>query len=201
MGRTSDAKEKLMEAAWELIWAGSYGGTSVDHICERAGVRKGSFYHFFESKAELAMAGLDDAWKRHLAELDHIFSPIHQPLERLRKLCEYMVADQREVAAKHGRVLGCPVHSLGAEVSTWADELQTKIKEAIAQHQRYYESAIRDAVREGLVPPAPDAAVRARIVSAYCEGLLMHARIRNDLTVLDEMADGVLMIARMSAPA
>jgi TetR/AcrR family transcriptional repressor of nem operon len=201
MGRTSDAKEKLMEAAWELIWAGSYGGTSVDHICERAGVRKGSFYHFFESKEELAMAGLGDAWNKHLAELDHIFSPIHPPLERLRKLCEYIVTDQREIAAKYGRVLGCPVHSLGAEVSTWADALQGKIKEAIAQHQRYFESAIRDAVREGLVPQSPDAAVRARIVSAYCEGLLMHARIRNDLNVLDEMADGVLMIARMAAAA
>ena len=200
MGRTSDAKEKLMEAAWELIWAGSYGGTSVDHICERAGVRKGSFYHFFESKAELAMAGLDDAWKRHLAELDHIFSPLHPPLDRLRKLCEYMVTDQREVAAKYGRVLGCPVHSLGSEVSAWADELQAKIKEAIAKHQRYFESAIRDAAREGLVPPVPDPAVRARIVSAYCEGLLMQARIRNDINVLDEMAGGVLMIACMAAP-
>jgi len=201
MGRTSDAKEKLMEAAWELIWAGSYSGTSVDQICERADVRKGSFYHFFESKVELAKAALDDAWKKHLAELDHIFSPLHPALARLRKFCEYLVADQREIAAKHGRVLGCPVHSLGAEVSTWEDALQAKIIEAIAQHQRYYESAIRDAHREGLVPPQPDAAVRARIISAYCEGLLMHARIRNDLSVLDEMADGVLMIASMSAPA
>lgn len=46
MGRTSDAKEKLKEAA-ELIWAGSYGTTSVDDICERAGVRKGHFLPLF----------------------------------------------------------------------------------------------------------------------------------------------------------
>lgn len=39
MGRTSDAKERLMEAMSELIWTGSYGTTSVDQICERAGVR------------------------------------------------------------------------------------------------------------------------------------------------------------------
>jgi TetR/AcrR family transcriptional repressor of nem operon len=50
MGRTSDAKERLIEAMIELIWTGSYGSTSVDQICERAGVKKGSFYHFFESK-------------------------------------------------------------------------------------------------------------------------------------------------------
>ena len=40
MGRVSDAKERLMEAVRDLIWAGSYGSTSVDDICERAEVRK-----------------------------------------------------------------------------------------------------------------------------------------------------------------
>lgn len=198
MGRTSDAKEKLTEAAWELIWAGSYGSTSVDDICERAGVRKGSFYHFFESKVELAKAALDDAWKTHLAELDHIFSPQHPPLERLQKLCAYIVADQRECAAKHGRVLGCPVHSLGAEVSTWEVDLQVKIQEAICKHMRYFESALRDAAAEKLVPAQPDPATRAKIVSAYIEGVLMHARILNDIKVLDDMADGVSMIAGMA---
>ena len=197
MGRTSDAREKLTEAAWELIWAGSYGTTPVDHICERAGVRKGSFYHFFESKVELAKEALDEAWRKHLAEMDHIFSPQHPPLERLRKMCAYIVEDQKECAAKHGRVLGCPVHSLGAEVSTWEVELQTKIKEAICKHQRYFESALRDAAAESLVPPRPEPALRARMVSAYIEGMLLHARIQNDLKVLDEMADGVLMIAAM----
>lgn len=34
MGRTSDAKERLRDAVIELIWAGSYGTTSVDQICE-----------------------------------------------------------------------------------------------------------------------------------------------------------------------
>ena len=41
MGRTSDARERLMSAMMELIWAGSYGATSVEGICERAGVRTG----------------------------------------------------------------------------------------------------------------------------------------------------------------
>ena len=36
MGRTSDAKEKLLDVAFQLIWDNSYGGVSVDQICERA---------------------------------------------------------------------------------------------------------------------------------------------------------------------
>ena len=41
MGRTSDAKEKLLGVAFQLIWDNSYGGVSVDQICERANVNAG----------------------------------------------------------------------------------------------------------------------------------------------------------------
>ena len=44
-------KARLTEAAMDLIWHNSYGATSVDAICERAGAKKGSFYYFFKSKS------------------------------------------------------------------------------------------------------------------------------------------------------
>lgn len=43
MGRTSDAKERLLQVGFDLIWNQSYGAVSVDQICERADVNKGSF--------------------------------------------------------------------------------------------------------------------------------------------------------------
>lgn len=199
MGRTSDAREKLMEAAVALVWSGSYGGTSVDDICERAGVRKGSFYHFFESKADLAIAGMETAWQKRREELDHIFSPVNPPLERIRRACEGMVAKQREIKDTTGRVLGCPLHSLGSEISTWEETLRTKIRDTLAQYHRYFESALRDAHAAGEVSCA-DAAAKARMVMAYCEGLMTQARILNDISVLEEMPDGAAMIAR-SGPA
>ena len=51
-------KERLTDAAMDLIGENSYGATSVDAICERAGAKKGSFYYFFKSKSELAAAAL-----------------------------------------------------------------------------------------------------------------------------------------------
>ena len=85
MGRVSDAKERLMKAVRGLIWEGSYGGTTIDQICEKAGVKKGSFYYFFDSKADLAEASLGEEWERRRQELDAIFSPTVPPLERLKK--------------------------------------------------------------------------------------------------------------------
>ena len=59
MGRKSDAKERLLDAALDLIWERSYGVVTIDAICEKAGVKKGSFYYFFESKSALAVAALE----------------------------------------------------------------------------------------------------------------------------------------------
>src|SRR6266571_943512 len=78
-------EERLMEAVRELIWSGSYGSTTIDDICEKAGVKKGSFYYFFDSKADLAVAAIDEEWERKRGELDSLFSPTIPPLERLRK--------------------------------------------------------------------------------------------------------------------
>lgn len=193
MARVSDAKERLLEAVIELIWTGSYGSTSVDHICERAGVKKGSFYHFFESKTALALAGIEKAWEAHRVELDRTFSPVHPPLERLRQCMRNLIAEQEKMKKMHGRVLGCPVHSLGAEISTLDESLRTKLQEILDQFIRYYESAIRDAHAKKLVH-APDPMAKARIVFAYSEGLLTHARIWNDLGQLAELESGVFAI-------
>ncbi len=193
MPRVSDAKERLIEAVIELIWTGSYGSTSVDSICERAGVKKGSFYHFFESKTALALAGIEAAWESHRAELNEIFSPVHPPLERLSNCLRNLVEEQETQAKKHGHVLGCPVHSLGAEISTLDEGLRKRLQEIIAAYLCYYESAIRDAHAQGLID-VPDAAAAARVVFAYTEGVLAHARIANDLERLDEIEAGTFFI-------
>ncbi|MCX6854421.1 MAG: TetR/AcrR family transcriptional regulator [Verrucomicrobia bacterium] len=136
MGRTSDAKERLIEAVIELIWTGSYGSTSVDQICERAGVKKGSFYHFFESKTELALTGIDHGWSEQKKKLDQIFSPTTPPLQRLIHCFRQCREEQEALKAKHGHVLGCPVHSLGAEISTIDDRLRDKLQQILGDHRR-----------------------------------------------------------------
>src|SRR5689334_8812213 len=145
MGRVSDARERLMNAVRELIWAGSYGSTTIDQICDKAGVKKGSFYYFFDSKADLALAALNEEWDRRRVELDSLFSATTPPLERLRKYCEYSYRAQAEIKSKHGCVLGCPLFSLGAEVSTKEAKLRKKVQETLDYKRKYFETAIRDA--------------------------------------------------------
>ena len=118
MPRISDAKIRLMDAARTLIWENSYGSTSVDAICLKADVRKGSFYHFFESKSALAAEAIRADWQDKRAKLDEMFSPLVPPLDRLRHYLDYLIDRQAVVHAKCGCVLGCPILSLGCEIST-----------------------------------------------------------------------------------
>ncbi len=191
MGRTSNARERLIDAISELIWVGSYGSTSVDDICQKAGVRKGSFYHFFQSKADLATSAIDTEWQRRRVHLDAIFSPVVQPLERFERLAEYISREQKEACERFGCVLGCPLFALGAEVSTQEAKLQGKIEEILDYKRKYFESAIRDAHAAGMIC-APDPAAKARLLFTYYQGLLTEARIRNDLNVFGDVLRGTM---------
>ena len=191
MGRVSDAKERLMEAVKELIWTGSYGSTTIDQICEKAKVKKGSFYYFFDSKAELAETALNEDWQHHRTELDSIFSATVPPLERLRKYCDFGYKMQAEMKAKHGHVLGCPLFCVGSEVSTQEDRLQKKVQEILEYKRKYLESVIREAHSAGLVH-APDPAAKSRALLAYYQGILTQARIQNNLDVIREAHRAIL---------
>ncbi len=189
MGRVSDARERLMEAVSELIWSGSYGSTTIDQICKKAGVKIGSFYYFFDSKSDLAAEAIEAKWQETRPELDAQFSRSIPPLERLRKYFDFGYKFQAEIKEKYGRVLGCPLFSVGAEVSTQEDALQKKIQEILEYKRAYLETVIRDAEAAGIIC-VPDAAAKSRALAAYYEGVLTQARIQNDLAILREAIRG-----------
>ena len=188
-----------MGAVAELFWTGSYNGTTIDQICVRAGVRKGSFYHFFKDKVALAEAALDTEWERYRRKLDALFSASVPPLQRLRSYCEFSRREQAELKAHHGSVLGCPLCTLGTEVSTQEKGLQRKIQAIMAYGEKYLETAIRDGHAAGLLE-APDAPGMARIIHAFHLGLMTQARIRNDLAVLRDMTRATFAILRAKTP-
>jgi TetR/AcrR family transcriptional regulator, transcriptional repressor for nem operon len=193
MPRRSDVKERLMNAAMDLIWENSYGATSVDAICAKADARKGSFYHFFESKSELAVKALEADWQRKKARMDEIFSASVPPLERLRRYFAHVCEGQTKAHGECGSVLGCPYCSLGCEIGTQDRAIGEQVKKILQRNARYFESAIRDAHGEGLIA-APDAKSKAQMLVAFFQGSLAQARIENDVGRLRGLAAGALQL-------
>jgi len=54
-----DTKERIILAGEELFSQRGYDATSVSLICERAGVSKGAFFHYFSTKEEFFLEILD----------------------------------------------------------------------------------------------------------------------------------------------
>jgi TetR/AcrR family transcriptional repressor of nem operon len=202
MGRTSDAKEKLLDVAFELIWDSSYGSVSVDDICKRAKVNKGSFYHFYGTKADLAVAAYEDHWRQKQPDMDRLFSAQVPPLERLSKWCKFTYERQKQKVAECGRVCGCPYGSIGSEVATQEDKIRAKSEEIMDRFKKYFEHAIADAKREGSAT-AKDPKKAAEQVCCYILGTLLQAKIQNDVEVLRDLEPTVMAIigARAAVPA
>ena len=194
-------KERLTDAAMDLIWENSYGATSVDAICERAGAKKGSFYYFFKSKSELAAAALEADWTKKRKEMDAIFSPTVPPLERFERYFDFVHDRLAELQKKCGSILGCPLLSIGSEISTQEQVVRDTVDRILDRKINYFISAIRDAHAQGLID-APDPEAKARALFACYHGTLAQARIQNDVGLLrdfKEVARDVLGVKRAEA--
>lgn len=201
MGRTSDARERLIQACIDVVWPASYGAVGVDLICETAGVKKGSFYHFFPSKVDLVVAAIDAHWEGCRAGLDRIFSPTVPPLDRLRRYFAHVLARQIEVRNNYGRVLGCFYHCLGTECIQGLPAVAAQVQRVLSQYRSYLESAIRDAQASGDLD-STDPAADANMLFACIEGALAQARIHDDPEILRRLPEaGFALLGRPSSPA
>jgi TetR/AcrR family transcriptional repressor of nem operon len=195
----SETKRKLLETAVELIWQSSYGAVSVDDICTKAGVNKGSFYYAFKSKSDLAVAALERFWETKRPLMDQIFSPLVPPVERLKNYCDLIIEDQNEKYRAHGKVLGCPFCSLGGEQSTQDENIRKKIEQMSTRKLKYIESLVRDFAAEGSLE-TNDPAGLARELYFYCLGILMQAKIENNIKVFDQLHHGCIRILSLKQP-
>jgi TetR/AcrR family transcriptional regulator, transcriptional repressor for nem operon len=191
--REGDTKQKLFNTAVELIWENSYGSISVDDICSRAGVNKGSFYYAFKSKSDLAVAAFENHWNKKRPVLDEIFSSQVPPLERIKNYCDRVVQDQLEKYQQAGKVCGCPFCSIGSELSTQDEPIRKKAHELSERSMKYLASTLREAIAEGAVE-ARDPMELAREVFCYISGLLMQAKIENNPEILKCLQKGVFRI-------
>src|ERR1700745_3953422 len=203
MPRVSDMKDRLTDAAMDLMWQNSYSAASVDAICERAGAKKGSFYYFFKSKSELAAAVLEADWKKKRAEMDSIFPRKIPPLGRFDRYFDFVYDRLGEIQKKCGSILGCPFISVGSEVSTQDQIVREAIDRIMDRKLKYFVSAVRDAAAQELID-APDPEAKGRALFACYQGTVAQARIQNDVELLQgfkHVAKDVLGVKRAESLA
>jgi TetR/AcrR family transcriptional regulator, transcriptional repressor for nem operon len=178
MGRVSDAGERIVRAAARLFLTRSCQDVSIDDICAAADVRKGSFYHYFPSKADLVKAVVD----LHASALWDAMDSARDTggetaVRRLFAMADAIGAIQTEFEQRHGRVVGCPFGNLAAELSTINPELSDHLAQVLGEIERRLAVVCRAAVDEGAWRPGVDPDQLARSLNALIQGTILLAKV------------------------
>ena len=188
----TDTKRKLLETAIELIAESSYGSVSVDDICAKAGVNKGSFY-CFQIEVRSRRGGLRAPLGRQAPDDGPRILAPGSPLQRLDMVCQAIIDDQKQKYATYGKMLGCPFCSIGSELSTQDENIRLKAEQITARTMKYWESLVRDLAAEGLIE-SRDHAELSQEVGMYIVGVLTQAKIENSVKHVERLKHGVVRL-------
>jgi len=192
--RDTTARDRLIEVAAQLLHQRSYGSVGVDELCERAGVRKGSFYHFFHSKRDLALAVLEAQWDAFERDGLRLAREAERPLDRLAMVFEFGIATLDRCRKETGSVLGCPFGNLAVELSTIEPEIRAKVAEIFARFARFFEDVLAAAVVAGDIGEI-DIPGAASALVAYYEGIMLLAKTSGETQVMRDLAPAALLLA------
>lgn len=189
--RKCSTRQTLIDAAHRLIWANSYAHVSVEDICRAAGVQKGSFYHFFPTKIDLAVAAMQNHWEESRPIVEGIFSEHETPQAQLRSLSDHVIHKLRDSLEATGKVCGCPYATLSAEMNSNNEPLRELSDQLTACFLGYYERVLKGAATAKLIP-SREVKPRALEMYTYVIGAMTQARITNKVDVVEKTLENAL---------
>ncbi|MCF2534338.1 TetR/AcrR family transcriptional regulator [Streptomyces nigra] len=199
MGRTSDARNKILTAARSLLERRGYSALGVAEICKTAEVPKGSFYYFFESKEALALTVIDEQWAAEKRDWEGVLGGDAEPLERLRQLFEATENRQRNGQESCGVVSGCMFGNLTLEMSNQTDAVRERLQQIFEAQVDMVEATIVEAKERGEIAVA-EPREAARSVVAQLEGQVLFAKLYNNTSQLSSLWPNCLALLRADDP-
>lgn len=167
-------QDRIVRSAARLFLTRSYQSVGVVDLCAAADVRKGSFYHFFPSKAALAKAVVD----LHAGELERRLAAVTgDPAARLLAVADAVTDIQTGFERRFGRIVGCPFGNLAAELSTTDDELRAHVAAVFARWEDLLTGACRDATAAGVLRDGVEPARLAHSILAQIQGQILLAKV------------------------
>jgi TetR/AcrR family transcriptional regulator, transcriptional repressor for nem operon len=126
-----ESKTKILNAALTVIRTKGYSATRIEDVCDEARLTKGSFFHHFDSKEELAIAAAN-----YWSEITSAFfaaAPYHVPADPLQRLLAYV---EFRKALLQGRLpeFTCLCGTMTQEIYETHPEIREACERSISGH-------------------------------------------------------------------
>lgn len=181
-----ESKTLFLKAALNVIRAKGYSATRIEDICEAAGLTKGSFFHHFDSKEELALEAAD-YWTEATGAL-FASAPYHAPADPFDRLLAYV--DFRKAQLTGDLVdFTCLAGTMVQEVYDTHPALCEACNRSISEHAATLVPDIEEAMRQRGMRAGWTAESLAFYTQATIQGALILAKARHSRAIAAECID------------
>jgi len=183
---SGNARIKLLDAALTAIRAKGYTATTVDDICEAAGVTKGAFFHHFKSKEELAVEAA-----RHWGALTSglfasaPYRALPDPLDRVLAYIDFRKAILQGKLPEYTCFAGTTIQ----EVYDTHPLIREACEKTISDHAAIVEADIAEAMRKYNITGDWTAQSLALYTQAVLQGAFILAKAKQNSTVAADCID------------
>src|SRR5882724_243540 len=176
VGSKHKSEIKLLEAALHVVRAKGYTATRVEDICAAAGVTKGSFFHHFKSKEDLALAAAAywDEMTRHVFELAP-YGALADPLQRILGYIDF----RKTLIQGEPHAFTCFAGTMVQDVFETHAAIRDACRSSIFGHAGTFEADIEAAMRQRVPDSRWTAKSLALHMQAVVQGAFVLAKAEN----------------------
>jgi TetR/AcrR family transcriptional regulator, transcriptional repressor for nem operon len=193
----SSTRDRLIETATIAFLNNGYGAVGTALLCQAANVNKGSFYHFFPSKAALLVACIALYGKKFGQEFTQLAASASSWETKISGVFEVPTAANRSWKAVHGHAQGCLVGNTALELGTSEAEVSNAVSSCFALWLACLSPIIGEALEASGTTPAQSLvdANTMRVIGMLQGGLLL-AKVQNNPAAIADMAPAAIAILK-----
>lgn len=167
-------KSLLLEKGAEIVYIKGFNNTGINDILIAAGVPKGSFYHYFESKENFGIELIDHFLPRFLTSADMYLEK--ETTSYIQNLHDFFT-DFLTFIKENNFVGGCPIANLSLEMSDLNEKIREKLKEAFELMNQKVVLFLKKAQENGELPKELDLDATAQFILNSWEGALLRMKV------------------------
>ncbi|OQX07809.1 MAG: TetR family transcriptional regulator [Desulfobulbaceae bacterium A2] len=166
-------RERLIDAAYEELYSKGYQGAALADILRVAGVHKGSLYHFFAGKKDLAITAISERMAQRFAARYGTIAA------RGNDYVAALIDVLRDTSLRDFR-RGCPLANLVQEMSNLDEDFDRALKAIYADYRATIRDILERAVAAGELRPC-DTARLATFITVVTEGAILAAKASGEI--------------------